>query len=232
MKNQITMMDVAADRVNHAYRYIGGGITALLYDDNDTSQDAEYTATLDGQYIVEQGADKKSITETEFNNAFAQCPYFFEYDEATEEYKTIARDPAEEPHPFYYPACRFCRQIILPDRESATQEDADEWATMQCKCNNAREYQREQERIADRKRNIERINGTIDYYKGYCDRRGATLTDEAREILFSSAVSVLDDVITGAVVQFGSRMKIKINKNSKGAVSFTFNYADSVKAEV
>lgn len=128
-------------------------------------------------------------------------------------------------------SCRYCGQACLPDKDYSTQTEADEYATLRCDCTEAKRYQAEEKRKAERQKNIENIKNSIEGFDGYCTHRNAALSDEIKTALFSNAILVLDGLIESSSIKF-DRVNAKINQNQKGNVVLSFSYSDSAKMEV
>lgn len=124
----------------------------------------------------------------------------------------------------YYPTCRFCGERTLPMAEYESQEYADDAASMQCSCLDAKAHR-------DRELNINKIKTCIDSYEEYCNARNIKYDDEIKDLLNILSVNVLDDFIGIANIKLG-RLKVTISKTSKGCVSINFVYSDSSKQEV
>lgn len=131
----------------------------------------------------------------------------------------------------FYPTCKFCKQQILPTAPYDSQAAADESATMNCKCDKAREYQREIERKNERENNINKFTQSIDDFATYCNDRGVELKGDLHDILLRAGISVLDEIVDSASFKF-YRMKVNISTNRKGNIIIAFTYSDGARMEV
>lgn len=131
----------------------------------------------------------------------------------------------------FYPTCRFCKQQILPTAQYDSQEAADESATMNSKCDKAREYQHEIERKNERENNIKKLTQSIDDFATYCNDRGVELKGDLHDILLHAGISVLDEIVDSASFKF-YRMKVNISTSSKGNIVIGFTYSDGARMEV
>lgn len=131
----------------------------------------------------------------------------------------------------FYPTCKFCGQPTLPLANYKSQEDADESATLNCDCYDARQYQYEKEKQEERKKNITKLKQSINDFAEYCDKRGAELTDQIHNLILSTGVMVLDGIITSASFKF-AKIKANISQNSKGNIVIGFTYSDGARVEV
>lgn len=131
----------------------------------------------------------------------------------------------------FYPTCRFCGKQQLPLAPYPDQLTADEAAVMQCDCYDARLYQQEVERKAEREKNINRLRQRLDDLAEYCEKRGVPLEGDTLNLLMQLGTNVLDGLIAAATVKW-VRLRVNINTNSKGAIVIGFNYSDGAKIEV
>jgi hypothetical protein len=238
MKKKLpTLKECVQKRINHVCETTGDGIFIYTYaEDGDkiykrnTSGDTYEVIDRDGHAAVDSDGIVVELPDERFYELYAACKYgFTQSPDDPEVYKCAEFIP---PKPtLYNPTCPHCGQGRLPDRNFATQAEADEHAALGCECSGARNYQAECRRKADRDKNITKIRQAIDGFNYYCENKSQTLTDEIKGILFNCGVMTLDGLIGGAAVQFG-RVKAKIGTNAKGAVVVTFAYSDCVKAEV
>lgn len=126
--------------------------------------------------------------------------------------------------------CRFCGQLMIGDSEFKTAGQANEWASKNCGCDDARKYAREVREKEERKKNIARTKEEIAKFAEYCEARGTTLTPNVYDTVKLLAIRVHDRQIIGASVSFG-QIKAGIGK-SKGKIVITFSYSDKRSSEV
>ena len=131
----------------------------------------------------------------------------------------------------FYPTCRFCGSEELPVGDYESQEEANEAATLRCKCYEARRYQEELDKKRERDNNIVRLRQKLDDFSAYCDGRGVNLEGDLYDTIFNAGVAVLDGVVLTVSFKF-SRMKVTISENSKGILIIAFTYSDGAKVEV
>lgn len=131
----------------------------------------------------------------------------------------------------FYPTCRFCGKQQLPLAPYDDQLTADEAATMQCDCYDARNYQQEVERKAEREKNINRLRQRLDDLAEYCAGRGVPLEGENLDLLMRLGTNILDGLIASVTVKW-TRLRVNINTNSKGKIVVGCNYSDGTKVEV
>jgi hypothetical protein len=131
----------------------------------------------------------------------------------------------------FYPTCNYCGQRQFTDDSFDTQEDANEHATLNCGCREAKEYKDERQRKKKREENIKLIKDSIESFKTFCELRKAELTDERQNIIFITATAVLDDMMYSAAVAFAN-VKVSIKKTGKDKIDLKCTCTDSVTAEV
>lgn len=131
----------------------------------------------------------------------------------------------------YYPACRYCGQIKLPFGVYASQDAANEAATRECNCSDARIYQAEIERKEKRDQNIKRLTQRLDDLSEYCEKRSVDLDGDLYNALFNTSVAVLDNIIDSAQLKF-ARMRVSVSLNNKGNLAIKFTYTDGATVEV
>lgn len=130
------------------------------------------------------------------------------------------------------PTCRFCGRQILPVDKYADAEAANEAATRQCDCPQAREYQAELERAEKREKNIKKLRKALDDISAYfTEARDVEYTDALYNLLFNCGVAVLDEQVEKANINCG-RVKVAISTNSKGAIVIALTYSDGARVEV
>ena len=116
--------------------------------------------------------------------------------------------------------------------EYADAEAANEAATRQCDCPQAREYQAELERAEKREKNINKLRKALDDVSAYFTKeRGVEYTDALYDLLFNCGVAVLDELAEKVNLNFG-RVKVAISTNSKGAIVIALTYSDGARVEV
>ena len=176
--------------------------------------------------IIEDNFKSKRISNEEFNELYSQCQYRIENDRVIE-----INVNKVKPLTLFYPTCRFCGQINIPDKEYASQDAANEFMLMHCDCSDARAYQYTAKVAAERDANIKRIKESINDMKSYCASRGAELTPDILEHLYNSAIFILVEKLSKFSTCF-ARIKVSISRGKKGNISLSFSYSDSAKTEV
>ena len=131
----------------------------------------------------------------------------------------------------FYPTCRFCGSAELPVGDYESQEEANEAATIRCKCYEARRYQEELKKKREREKNIVKLRQKLDDFSTYCESRGVNLEGDLYDTIFNAGVAVLDGVVLTVSFKF-ARMKVAISANSKGTLIIAFTYSDGAKVEV
>lgn len=131
-----------------------------------------------------------------------------------------------------YPTCRFCGKQTIPLAEYESQDAANEAATLQCDCAEARGYQIEVAAAKRREQNIKKLKKALDDIAPYFTKqRGVELTDKLRDLLFNCGVAVLDGNVGKANILVG-RVKVAISINNKGAIIIALAYSDGARVEV
>ena len=134
--------------------------------------------------------------------------------------------------PAFMPTCRYCGRQMLPTENYANAEAANEAATLQCDCLQAREYKAEVERAEKREKNIKKLRRALDDISAYFTKeRGVEYTDALYSLLLSCGAAVLDEQVAKANLNLG-RVKINISTNSKGAIVLALTYSDGARVEV
>ena len=110
--------------------------------------------------------------------------------------------------------CLFCGQMYILDDEQmkeavggeklSQEELLDHQATMQCKCSDARGYQYKIKTKERTKNNIEELFGI--YHP------------EATRLLKAAVDIIVDDKITGLILNLGMRTKVSMDKDKKGVI--------------
>ena len=131
----------------------------------------------------------------------------------------------------YYPTCRYCGQVKLPLAPYASQDAANEAATRECDCTEARVYRAEIERKEKRDENIKRLTQQLDSLSEYCENRSVDLNGELYDYLLKAGIAVLDGIIESAQLKF-ARMRVSVGTNSKANLGIKFTYSDGATVEV
>jgi hypothetical protein len=142
--------------------------------------------------------------------------------------ENAAADLAEK---MFYPKCRFCGYQSMPIKQYISQEAADEAATMSCTCLKGFEYRRAKEREQQREKDIRKLNAEINNVASYCMDRNVELPDRMIALLNDCGIAVLDDQVGSANIALYS-VKIKMSKNSKGALVVSVSYSDGARVEI
>lgn len=131
----------------------------------------------------------------------------------------------------FYPTCRYCGQVKLPLAPYASQDAANEAATRECDCPDARIYQADIERKEKREQNIKRLTQRLDDLSEYCEKRSVDLDGDLYNTLFNTSVAVLDNIIDSAQLKF-ARMRVSVSLNNKGNLVIKFTYSGGATVEV
>lgn len=179
-------------------------------------------------YIADPDEDEIDDIEydTPADNTDAAADMTDDAEDNRDETATDADAPAR-----YYPACRHCGQIKLPFGMYASQEAANEAATRECNCPEARAYQDEIERKEKREQNIKRLTQRLDDLSEYCENRSVDLDGDLYNCLFNTSIAVLDGIIDTAQLKF-ARMRVSVSVNGKGNLVIKFTYSDGATVEV
>lgn len=140
-------------------------------------------------------------------------------------------DPPNDSPANFYPTCRYCGQIKLPLAPYASQDAANEAATRECDCPDARIYQADIERKEKRDQNIKRLTQRLDDLSEYCEKRSVDLDGDLYNALFNTSVAVLDNIVDSAQLKF-ARMRVSVSLNNKGNLTIKFTYSDGATVEV
>ena len=131
----------------------------------------------------------------------------------------------------FYPTCRYCGQVKLPLAPYASQDAANEAATRECDCPDARIYQADIERKEKREQNIKRLTQRLDDLSEYCEKRSVDLDGDLYNTLFNTSVAVLDNIVDSAQLKF-ARMRVSVSLNNKGNLTIKFTHSDGATVEV
>ena len=190
--------------------------------DEDEIDDYEYDTPVDDD--IELETPPSSTDDSDADND----PSTENTDAAADDTETDDTDDAPAK---YYPACRYCGQIKLPFGMYASQAAANEAATRECNCSDARIYQAEIERKEKRDQNIKRLTQRLDDLSEYCEKRSVDLDGDLYNALFNTSVAVLDNIIDSAQLKF-ARMRVSVSLNNKGNLAIKFTYTDGATVEV
>lgn len=136
----------------------------------------------------------------------------------------------EPKHYGFTPTCRFCGQTQMQGPYDS-QEQANESATMNCDCPDAKAYQAEQERKQKREENIVKLKSRLGELQGYCERRQVDFNGDRYDTLLKIGIDVLDGIIDSATLKF-ARMKVSVGINNKSNLVIKFTYSDGASLEV
>ena len=129
-----------------------------------------------------------------------------------------------------YPACKFCGQIAISDRDFSSQDDADEYATLHCNCAKSIEYRYEKEKQEHREEALEELKSNIDELVDYAQKRGIEIKDSVCNLIYECGEQVIDGCVGSTKVTVGA-LNIKISPSKNGIV-FATSYTESMKKEV
>lgn len=105
--------------------------------------------------------------------------------------------------------CKFCGQMVQI-QEALTDEDAVEAATMACECQEARAYQKEQERRERTMQNVRHLFG---------GGEEAGISDGTLQILLAAAGGVLRGEITRITLVLHDGTKAAISQTAQGDIN-------------
>jgi hypothetical protein len=134
--------------------------------------------------------------------------------------------------------CKYCGQIVnVADKDIATEEQAQEYASMYCNCRDAVRWQEKAK--ADRKAAEEREQALKRAQEQIDDLFGAgsvgygliPLLEENRSLMYEAAVLVYDGNIKDITVNINSCVKVKLSKSAKGKIIFMRSDAAVYKQE-
>lgn len=108
--------------------------------------------------------------------------------------------------------CRFCGQVVQMDEEGLTPPQAEEKATMMCKCTQAIEYQKEKQRKEKALKNVSVLFGE-DAAPGRRIREGSL------EILHAAVEEIYMGGIEKITLGIRGGIKAVISQNSKGEIN-------------
>ena len=131
---------------------------------------------------------------------------------------------------YTYPACKFCGQAAICDREFNSQDEAVEYATMHCSCSDAFEYRLEKEKQDHREEALEELKSNIDELVEYASQRGIDINDSVCNLIYECGEQVIDGCLNLTKVTVGA-LSIKISPSKNGIV-FATSYTESMKKEV
>ena len=124
--------------------------------------------------------------------------------------------------------CKFCGQAILADvPEGATQAECEHIGTMECGCEEARNYQKRQDRAAKAKIELDIMLSKADEDSGI----GAVPT-AVIELLKTAVDLIADDQIFKIDVGLTLGGKIDIKSGAGGKISIKRSVTQSQKSEV
>lgn len=139
-----------------------------------------------------------------------------------------------------FAACKFCGQLIsvsdsvIDELESV--EDAIEYATTHCECQEARTYtdeKRRRERAAQaRQSDLMEAEEAIYEQFGLETEAARPISDEVRQMLLEVATMVYDHKIKGLTVSVNSKTKAVISRNSKGKLLIDRKESDTSRVEI
>lgn len=224
-----THNEIINERINHAFCDDGETLYITIFETGGGESD--FKCVANGRcYQIEPGQPRpRQIKKSEFEDIYKQCEYRIERRNGEE--AVIALAPTTEPRTFFYPACPYCGQQTIPDREFETQEAANEWAARHCKCPGAQEYQFRVKAVEEREANIKRIKDSLQQFEEYCEARIGELPENLKDYIFNGAIMVLDNEIGKANFNIG-RIRVSVSKNGKGNIVIGFTYSDSERREV
>ena len=101
--------------------------------------------------------------------------------------------------------CRYCKQLIQIEEFENDKEDANEEATLRCKCSGAEMYRKEKTRKKKAMENVEKLFGVE------CESV-QNLLKAAVEIIFNDEMEKITLALYGGV-------KATISQNSKGEIN-------------
>lgn len=112
-----------------------------------------------------------------------------------------------------YAACRFCGQMIqMGDDCDLTQPQAEEKATMLCKCSEAVDYQKEKQRKEKALKNVSTLFGEN-------APSGKKVEDGIINILNASIEEIYSGELAKATLNLRGGIKACISQNSKGEIN-------------
>lgn len=130
-----------------------------------------------------------------------------------------------------FPSCRFCGRQQIAEQKFESGQEASEWATMHCECDEAKKYQQAKQKEEKRNKNREKIREAVEEVAQYCQSKLKVFEEELKNFLFVAGEAVLDGKIENVAVGIYS-VKISISRNSKGNLKFKRNYKESGAIDV
>lgn len=127
-----------------------------------------------------------------------------------------------------YGACKFCGQMNTEAfRGCETHEQANEYTTLSCNCDEAKRY-------ADRAHSIKRVGEQIEdlFGEGAAEYGLPSAKQEVKEIMFTASVLIYDGLLKDISINLTASGKVKISKSSKGKLTFMRSEAAVFKQEV
>lgn len=107
--------------------------------------------------------------------------------------------------------CRFCKQLLTLEEEM-TEAQANERATMRCKCEDAMEYQKEAMRKEKALQNIQALFGDGAPKENRVKEEIAEILKKGVEVIYTGSLAKITLNLRGGV-------KATISQNSKGEIS-------------
>ena len=129
------------------------------------------------------------------------------------------------------PKCKYCGATRLPMGSYASQEEADEDATISCNCIGAAEHRREIEKQKERETNLLTLNERLDELARYCEEKRVPFTDGLRQTLVEVGTLILDHQ-ADSITSKWCRMKVSFRLNAKGRMQVRYSHTDTGTMEV
>ena len=112
-----------------------------------------------------------------------------------------------------YAACRFCGQMIqMDDDRGLTQPQAEEKATMLCRCSEAVEYQKEKQRKEKALKNVSTLFGEDAAPEKRAGEGSVNVLKAAVEEIYSGGLAKVTLNLRGGI-------KAQVSQNSKGEIN-------------
>lgn len=108
-------------------------------------------------------------------------------------------------------ACVHCGQALLPDKDFASQEEADNYAIHNCGCYAAKLQVKKKNALAEAQQRITTLFGGSD----------GTANAHARNLLLTISEQILNGEIGSATVQISGNTRAKIAPGSKAVLKIT-----------
>lgn len=139
-----------------------------------------------------------------------------------------------------FAACKFCGQLISVSNsvinELGSVDDAIEYATTHCECQEARTYtdeKRRRERAAQaRQSDLIEAEEAINKQFGLETEAGLPISDEVCQMLLEVTTMVYDHKIKGLTVSINSKTKAVISRNQKGKILIDRKESDTSREEI